>query len=281
MVSSEEEVKQALVEFMGKLSPASRELNFGVLDADSLCKTKSLCPELEGQQRNLPTILSELGNLKRLDLSSNDLSGKLPHLPRVSGLLSFLTQNNQLGGEIPNFYFSNLLQFNVSNNNFTDPPPAKKESNSSSKNKALIYSGYGILGFGAPGCSQIAQETKTEEEIRTSIAQALAFMHEALCNNGITDGEPKIRHILLNRDTDPCISEYGSNGERGVRFGTVKVFDKALVSEGANEERMVNLLQVALKCTNPAPDARPSIDQVATMVNLIKEEEERSFCSDP
>ncbi|RWR85128.1 putative inactive receptor kinase [Cinnamomum micranthum f. kanehirae] len=32
---------------------------------------------------------------------------------------------------------------------------------------------------------------------------------------------------------------------------TTEVFDKALTMEGANEECMVNLLQVALKCVNP------------------------------
>ena len=180
--------------------------------------------------------------------------------------------------------------------------------------------------------------------VAASIAQALAFMHEALRDDGIAHGNLKSSNILLNKDTDPCISEYGlmvvdtcqdqsllsqtdsfkSNADpsgghaystfkvdiysfgvillelltgklvQNVGFDlarwvqsvvreewTVEVFDKALVSEGANEERMVNLLQVALKCTNPAPDARPSIDQVATMVNLIKEEEERSLRSDP
>ncbi|XP_057514978.1 probable inactive receptor kinase At2g26730 [Actinidia eriantha] len=596
--SEEEEVKHALVDFMGKLSPASREPNFGwnvtsdpctdkwkgvscdsqlrsvrrivldkfnltgVLDADSLCKTKSLfvlslkdnsvggeiqkelsnCRYLthlflSGNRflGNLPTSLSGLGNLKRIDLSNNDLSGKLPDLLRVSGLLSFLAQNNQLSGQIPNFDFSNLLQFNVSNNNFTgpipdvngrfnessfsgnpglcgqplpnvclEPPPAKKESKSSSKNKALIYSGYGILGFGilllvalkllkkqkpkkklevgnsSDKISDTSSEPKTRRyrseysitsvesgknssslvvlshplvkglkfddllrapaelvgrskhgtvykvtlnggvtlavkrikdwgmpradfakrmqrigrvkhpnvlpivayycskqekllayafqqngslfkllhdsqngqlfdwgsriNVAASIAQALAFMHEALRDDGIAHGNLKSSNILLNKDMDPCISEYGlmvvdacqdqsllsqtdsfkSNADpsgghaystfkvdiysfgvillelltgnfvQNVGFDlarwvqsvvreewTVEVFDKALVSEGANEERMVNLLQVALKCTNPAPDARPSIDQVATMVNLIKEEEERSLCSDP
>ncbi|KAF5739635.1 putative serine-threonine protein kinase plant-type [Tripterygium wilfordii] len=55
---------------------------------------------------------------------------------------------------------------------------------------------------------------------------------------------------------------------------TAEVFEKSLVSEGANEERMVNLLQVAVKCVNPSPEARPNASQVATMINTIKEEEE-------
>lgn len=62
---------------------------------------------------------------------------------------------------------------------------------------------------------------------------------------------------------------------------TVEVFDKTLISEGASEERMVNLLQVALKCINPSPTERPSINQIAVMINTIKAEEERSISSEP
>ncbi|KAJ8753555.1 hypothetical protein K2173_022796 [Erythroxylum novogranatense] len=62
---------------------------------------------------------------------------------------------------------------------------------------------------------------------------------------------------------------------------TVEVFDKALISEGASEERMVNLLQVALKCINPSPNERPNISHVAVMINTLKEEEERSMISEP
>ncbi|XP_057486732.1 probable inactive receptor kinase At2g26730 [Actinidia eriantha] len=58
---------------------------------------------------------------------------------------------------------------------------------------------------------------------------------------------------------------------------TVEVFDKNLIREGASEERMVNLLQIAVKCVDRATNSRPSINQVALMVNTIKEEEERSL----
>lgn len=34
---------------------------------------------------------------------------------------------------------------------------------------------------------------------------------------------------------------------------TPEVFDRVLISEGASEERMVNLLQIALKCLSPSP----------------------------
>lgn len=57
----------------------------------------------------------------------------------------------------------------------------------------------------------------------------------------------------------------------------VQVFDKSLASEGASEERIVNLLQVALKCINALPDSRPNMNQIADMINSIKEEEERSI----
>ncbi|KAI4339547.1 hypothetical protein MLD38_024479 [Melastoma candidum] len=57
---------------------------------------------------------------------------------------------------------------------------------------------------------------------------------------------------------------------------TVEVFDKSLVSEGASEERMVNLLKVALSCVNKSPDARPTSSQVATLINKNHEEEERA-----
>ncbi|KAJ9135283.1 hypothetical protein P3X46_032486 [Hevea brasiliensis] len=62
---------------------------------------------------------------------------------------------------------------------------------------------------------------------------------------------------------------------------TVEVFDKALISEGASEERMVNLLQIAIKCVNNTPDARPTMNQIALMINTIKEEEERSAAYEP
>lgn len=60
---------------------------------------------------------------------------------------------------------------------------------------------------------------------------------------------------------------------------TGEVFDKELFSEGASEGRMVNLLQVALKCTS-SPEARPSINEVVKMIGDIKDEEERSIVSE-
>lgn len=175
--------------------------------------------------------------------------------------------------------------------------------------------------------------------VAVGIAHGLAFIHKELYKEGIAHGNLKSSNVLMDKNMDPCISEYGlmvvnskpllstsqDNGSmdhsRGVpdypfkadmyNFGvillelltgklvqndgldlttwvhsvvreewTAEVFDKVLFAEGASEERMVNLLQVALKCINPSPEARPSINQVANMISTIKEEEERSIVSE-
>lgn len=54
---------------------------------------------------------------------------------------------------------------------------------------------------------------------------------------------------------------------------TVEVFDKALMMEGASKERMVNFLQVAMRCINPTCEARPSMDDVLNMIVTVKEED--------
>ena len=58
---------------------------------------------------------------------------------------------------------------------------------------------------------------------------------------------------------------------------TGEVFDKSLIREGASEEGLVYLLQIAVKCVNRYAEARPSMNQIALMINTIKEEEERSI----
>ncbi|CAK9161318.1 unnamed protein product [Ilex paraguariensis] len=168
--------------------------------------------------------------------------------------------------------------------------------------------------------------------IAATIAEALAFMHQQLHNDGIAHGNLKSSNILLNKNMEPCISEYGlmvvgnqslsvngfqakeetedggfkadiygfgvillelltgkmvqNNGMDLARWvvsvvreeWTVEVFDKALIQEGASEERMVNLLQIAVKCVDRSPEARPGMKQIARMLNTIKgEEEERSM----
>ncbi|KAL6135746.1 hypothetical protein ACLB2K_067972 [Fragaria x ananassa] len=163
-----------------------------------------------------------------------------------------------------------------------------------------------------------------------TIADTLAFMHDDLQKDGIAHGNLKSSNILLNKNMEPCISEYGlmeindhdkilpgkvsaatsdSTTFKADIYGfgvillelltgklvqhngvdltswvhsvvreewTAEVFDKSLYSECASEERMVNLLQVAIKCVNRSPEARPSMKQVATMINNINEDEDKS-----
>ncbi|KAL3835175.1 hypothetical protein ACJIZ3_009911 [Penstemon smallii] len=526
------------------------ELNLvGQLDASSLCVTRSLtvlslnsnnifgtfseeiskCTRLthiylHGNKfsGNLPKSLTRLSNLKRLDVSDNGFSGDIPDVSRISGLLTFLAENNQLNGSIPNFDFSNLQKFNVSNNNLSGtipdlggyfnetsffgnrglcgkplvescplPPPQKK--NDSSKKDYLIYSGFGAMGiviicliaftlikkgknkkkkYVHDKVSSTSSESKGAREysitsaesaesttspslivvstlkgkelkfedllqspaelitrgkhgslykvttleglnlavkrlrhwdisrddfkkrmvridkvkhpnviplvafycskqekllvcefqqngslfsillgskngqsfdwgsrlnVAAKISEALAFMHEGLQADGIAHGNLKSSNILMNNQMEPCLSEYGlveienqdrsflaqiesfeEHGSQMNAFGadiygfgvillelltgklvqnngfdlgrwvnsaireewTVEVFDKELVLEGANEERMVSLLQVALKCINSSSEARPRIKEVAVMINTIKEYEEKSITSD-
>ncbi|KDP31130.1 hypothetical protein JCGZ_11506 [Jatropha curcas] len=92
--------------------------------------------------------------------------------------------------------------------------------------------------------------------------------------------------ILLELLTGKLVQNNGFDLARWVHSvvreeWTAEVFDKALISEGASEERMVNLLQVALKCINPSPNERPVAAQIAVMINAIKNEEERSIISEP
>nr|GME03961.1 probable inactive receptor kinase At2g26730 [Ipomoea batatas] len=162
--------------------------------------------------------------------------------------------------------------------------------------------------------------------IAATVAGGLAFMHEGLLGDKIAHGNLKSSNILMNKDMEACISEYGlmpvDNQPDSIRaeedayapfksdvysFGVVllelltgkpvqtrgvdlakwvnsvvreewtgEVFDKALVSEGASEERMVSMLQLALKCTNLSPQQRPNMTQIAHMINSIKDDEDNS-----
>ncbi|OWM65381.1 probable inactive receptor kinase At2g26730 [Punica granatum] len=91
--------------------------------------------------------------------------------------------------------------------------------------------------------------------------------------------------ILLELLTGKTVENSGVDLARWVHSvvreeWTSEVFDRALISEGASEERMVNLLQIALKCVSPSPSERPSLRDVATMVNALKEDDERSMVSE-
>ncbi|XP_039162023.1 probable inactive receptor kinase At2g26730 [Eucalyptus grandis] len=178
--------------------------------------------------------------------------------------------------------------------------------------------------------------------IASRIAEALAFMHKELREDGIAHGNLKSTYILFNKNMDPCISEYGIMASenqvqpelsRSISFAkitpaedhesdhilfkgdvdiyslsaillelltgkmvqdgrfdlatwvhsvvreewTAEVFDRALIAEGVNKERMVNLLQVALQCVASSPTKRPSTKEVSAKINAIKEEDERSI----
>ncbi|KAA8530259.1 hypothetical protein F0562_004968 [Nyssa sinensis] len=546
-------------------------LNFsGILDASALCNVQSLAVSLSvlslydnnisgenldqiGNCRqlarfninrnrfsgSLPNSLSSLSNLKTLDISNNNFSGNLPDLTRISGLIDFLVQNNQITGLIPNFDFSNLMHFNVSYNYLSGPipfeahrfpvssfignpelcgdplpnkcpslpsesqEPEPKKSKGISIGQILMFSGYFLIGVvllllislkicnkdkkkeekvaavddsvrkpsvmtsseykeGVMSKSEISAASADQsglvssslivltspeanglrfedllkapaellgkgknssvykvicEElgmtvavkrirdwaisnndfkermlrldqvrhtnilpplafycskqekllvyeyhqngslfrllhgtqmgqafgwsirlgIAASIADALAFMHHELRDDGLAHGNLKLSNILLNKNMEPCISEYGlmvadnldqpslaivnsqqMTEQTGSSFKsdiyglgvvllelltgklvqnsgldlarwvlsvvreewTVEVFDRTLIREGASEERMVNLLQVAVKCVNRSPEARPSINQVALMINTIHEDEERFIVSE-
>ncbi|KEH35057.1 putative protein kinase RLK-Pelle-LRR-III family [Medicago truncatula] len=127
------------------------ELNFtGVLDATSLCIANTLqylslnnnylhgfisedikdCKFLthlllSGNKfsGNLPVSIPQLRNMKRLHVSDNLFTGNLPNMVNVTSLISFLAQNNNFTGQIPDFDFSNFEVFNVSNNNLRGPVP--------------------------------------------------------------------------------------------------------------------------------------------------------------
>lgn len=170
--------------------------------------------------------------------------------------------------------------------------------------------------------------------VAATITEALSFMHQELLKDGIAHGNLKSSNILLTRNMEPCISEYGlmmvndedqssvasfnrqvgpSSAFKSDIYGlgvillelltgkmvqnnglalaqwvlsvvqeewTVEVFDKTLIQEGASEESMLNLLQIAVKCVDRSPEARPSLNQIALMINNIKEEEERSIVSE-
>lgn len=57
---------------------------------------------------------------------------------------------------------------------------------------------------------------------------------------------------------------------------TAEVLDSSLMAEAASEERMVNLLVVAVKCVESSPNARPNMNQVVAMIDSIKEDEEET-----
>ncbi|XP_051118535.1 probable leucine-rich repeat receptor-like protein kinase At1g68400 [Andrographis paniculata] len=58
---------------------------------------------------------------------------------------------------------------------------------------------------------------------------------------------------------------------------TVEVFDRSLLREGVSEERMVNALQVAIKCVDKRPEARPDMKEVAAAIAAIRDNDEDEY----
>jgi hypothetical protein len=65
---------------------------------------------------------------------------------------------------------------------------------------------------------------------------------------------------------------------------TAEVFDRALLAgsgSGSTEQRMVRLLQVAMRCVDASPSPGsappPTMREVASMINSIRDEDDRSF----
>ncbi|KAJ0988234.1 hypothetical protein J5N97_006590 [Dioscorea zingiberensis] len=151
-------------------------------------------------------------------------------------------------------------------------------------------------------------------DIAARVANGLAFMHKELEDRELGHGNLKSTNILLDKNMNPLISEYGltiqsetkssfmddvfnlgvillelltgrvvqNNGSELAQWvqsvvkeeWTVEVFDKVLTGETASEEAMVSLLQVALLCMNSSLDTRPSMAGVASMINTLRDEEE-------
>ena len=156
-------------------------INGGISTEVSSCKQLTRL-HVSGNQLSgtLPASLAMLNNMKILDVSDNKFIGAMPDLSRISGLTVFLAENNEFGGEIPRFGFSNLNLFNVSYNNLTgrildvhghftassflgnpylcgDPLPNKcpppqsenlvEKSKDSSKSQIVLFVGYFVLGL--------------------------------------------------------------------------------------------------------------------------------------
>lgn len=56
--------------------------------------------------------------------------------------------------------------------------------------------------------------------VAASIADALAFMHKELKEYGIVHGNLKSSNILMNKNMEPCISEYGLMAVDGDQYGS-------------------------------------------------------------
>ncbi|XP_058100932.1 probable LRR receptor-like serine/threonine-protein kinase At1g53440 isoform X1 [Magnolia sinica] len=69
-------------------------------------------------------IANNMKNLKALDLSFNNLTGKFPENFDLSSSINFMyLTNNKLTGDIPEWILRSTARLDISNNHFTGPPP--------------------------------------------------------------------------------------------------------------------------------------------------------------
>ena len=68
---------------------------------------------------------SALPDLRLIDLSGNNLAGRMPAIASLTSLLVFITSNNDLQGTLPSpAGLPNLLRYEVENNQLTGSIPA-------------------------------------------------------------------------------------------------------------------------------------------------------------
>lgn len=250
----------------------------GILDSNSLCKVNSLfvlslqnsslrgeiqkeisnCKHLthlfiSGNQFSgkLPSSLSQLSNLKRLDISYNNFFGKLPDLSRISGLVTFLAQNNQFTGKIPNLDFENLQQFDVSNNNlrgqipdvkgkfsanlFLDNPglcgkplqnvcPRRKRPSIS---QFLMYSGYILLGLAILSflVFMFVKKIKRQEEKGVEIPKEFAFKRNPVDNSKIPSSTTTITSTDFKTRSEYSIT----SAENGTTPSSLVVLSSSII----------------------------------------------------
>ncbi|XP_073129005.1 probable inactive receptor kinase At2g26730 [Henckelia pumila] len=123
-----------------------------------------------------------------------------------------------------------------------------------------LISEYGLAVINNQDDSHSSQMERSQDDERNDIFKADVY------NFGV---------ILLELLTGELVPDNGYDLAAWIDSAireewTVEVFDKSLVSEGANAEKMVNLLQVALECISSSAEMRPSMSEVAHLVNSIK-----------